>query len=238
MGIVDEDVARVREATDFVVVASQFMQLKRAGRRWLGLCPFHGEKTPSFSVNGEQGLFFSFGCQKGGDAITFVRELEHLDFVGAVEYLAARSGVTLRYTDGDEGQGRKEKQRLTETMEAAVTWYHERLLTAPDAGGARRYLRERGVEGETVRRYRIGWAPDEWDALARALKLSDDVLKDTGLGFLNRRNRQQDFFRGRILFPIFDPQGQPVAFGGRKLPGAEVPSTGTPLRPVFTPIAR
>ena len=223
MGIVDEDVARVREATDFVAVASQFMPLKREGRRWKGLCPFHGEKTPSFSVNGEQGLWYCFGCQKGGDAITFVREMEHLDFAGAVEYLAAKSGVALRYTDGNEGEGRKEKRRLIETVEAAVEWYHQRLLTADDAGPARRYLRDRGLEGETVRRYRIGWAPDDWDALARALKVPDKVLQDTGLGFLNRRNRPQDFFRGRVLFPIFDPQGDPVGFGGRKLPGADGP---------------
>lgn len=223
MGIVDEDVERVRQSTDFVAVASQFIQLKKVGARWTGLCPFHGEKTPSFSVNAEQGLFYCFGCQAKGDAITFVRDIEHLDFVGAVEYLAAKSGISLRYTERNQTESRKRKAQLTEALEAAVAWYHERLLTAADAGAARRYLRDRGFDGAEVRRYRLGWAPDEWDALARALKLPDKVLADSGLGFVNRRNRQQDFFRGRVLFPIFDPQGSPVSFGGRVLPGGEGP---------------
>lgn len=223
MGILDEDVARVREATDFVAVAGQFMQLKRVGRRWSGLCPFHGEKTPSFSVNAEQGLFYCFGCQKKGDVITFVRELEHLDFVSAVEYLAGRAGLTIRYTERGEGEGRKERQKLLDAMREAVDWYHHRLLSGADAGPARRYLRERGLDGEQVRRYQVGWAPDDWDSLARALKLPRKVLEDTGLGFVNARNRTQDFFRGRVLFPIFDPQGEPVAFGGRKLPGTDGP---------------
>ena len=164
-----------------------------------------------------------FGCQVKGDVITFVRELEHLDFPGAVEYLAAKAGITLRYDDADEGRGRKDKQKLTMAMTDAVDWYHQRLLSSPDAGAARRYLRERGLSGDEVKMYRLGWAPDDWDALAKALKLPEAVLKDTGLGFINARGRAQDFFRGRVLFPIFDPQGEPVAFGGRKLPGTEGP---------------
>ncbi len=223
MGIVDEDVARAREAADIVAVVQSFTQLKRVGRRWVGLCPFHGEKTPSFSVNQERGLWYCFGCQAKGDVITFVRDMEHLDFVGAVEWLAARTGITLRYTDRNEGQGRKQRARLIEAMQVALDWYHDRLLTGADAGAARRYLRERGLDGEAVRRYRIGWAPDEWDALIRALKLPDKTIQDAGLGFLNKRNRMQDFFRGRVLFPIFDAQGDPVAFGGRAMPGDDGP---------------
>jgi DNA primase len=223
VGILDEDVVRVREATDFVAIASQFMQLKKVGRSYSGLCPFHGEKTPSFSVDAERGLWYCFGCQKRGDVITFVRELEHLDFVEAVEYLAAKAGITLTYTEAREGESRKEKQKLQAAMRDAVEWYHQRLLTSPDAGTARKYLRERGLSGDEVRAYRIGWAPDDWDALAKALKLPEQVLKDTGLGFVNARNKKQDFFRARVLFPIFDPQGEPVAFGGRKLPDTEGP---------------
>jgi len=223
MGIVDEDVVRAREAADIVAVVQTFTQLKRVGRRWVGLCPFHGEKTPSFSVNQERGLWYCFGCQAKGDVITFVRDMEHLDFVGAVEWLAARTGVTLRYTDRNEGEGRKQRARLIEAMQAALDWYHDRLLTGADAGAARRYLRERGIDGEIARRYRIGWAPDEWDALVRSLKLPDKTVQDAGLGFVNKRNRMQDFFRGRILFPILDAQGDPVAFGARKLPDDEGP---------------
>jgi DNA primase len=221
MPIVDEDVERVRQASDLVDVVSKHVALRKVGRRWTGLCPFHAERTPSFSVNGEDGLYYCFGCQARGDVISFVRQVEQLDFVGAVEWLAARVGITLRYTTSGEGKERARRKRLVEAMAAAVEWYHERLLSAADAAPARGYLRSRGYDGETVRRYKLGWAPDEWDALSRALKLPDDVLRDTGLGFLNRRNRQQDSFRARVLFPIADVQGDQVAFGGRVLPGAE-----------------
>ena len=223
MGIVDEDVARVREASDLVAIASQHLQLKRVGSRWQGLCPFHAEKSPSFSVNGELGLYKCFGCGAGGDVITFVREMEHLDFPGAVEWLAGKAGIQLRYTDRNENEGRKKRKRLLEAMAQAVDWYHERLLSGKDAGEARGYLRSRGFDRPKVEAYRLGWAPDDWDALARSLKLSNDVLRDTGLGFINKRQRQQDLFRGRVLFPIFDAQGDPVAFGGRILPGHDGP---------------
>src|SRR5688572_26721402 len=187
MGIVDEDVVRVRDASDLVAIVEQYTQGKRVGRRWQGLCPFHAEKTPSFSVNPELGLYRCFGCGKSGDVITFVRDQEHLDFVGAVEWLAAKAGITLRYTDRVEGEGRKRRARLIGAMEQAVDWYHQRLLTADDAAKARSYLRSRGLEGDIVRAYRVGWAPEGWDELARALRLPDDVLRDTGLGFMNRR---------------------------------------------------
>lgn len=223
MGIVDDDIVRVREATNLRDVVAQYVQLKRVGRRWVGLCPFHAEKTGSFSVNEENGFFKCFGCGKGGDAITFVREMEHLDFVGAVEWLAAKAGITLRYTEKREDEGRKRRGRLVDAMEKAVEWYHQRLLKGDDAGRARAYVRSRGLDGDIVRRYRIGWAPEGWDSLARALRLPDDVLVDTGLGFLNRRGGQTDAFRGRLLFPIFDVNGDPVAFGGRVLPGGEGP---------------
>jgi DNA primase len=223
MGIVDEDIATVRSSTDIVALVSQYTQLKRSGRRWVGLCPFHTEKTPSFSVNQELGVYRCFGCQASGDAITFIREVEHLDFAGAVESLAARAGVALRYTDRDEGASRKRRARLVDANAAAVEWYHQRLLSAPDAATARRYLRERGLTGDEVRAFRIGWAPEGWDELARALRLPADVLIDAGLAKRNSRNNLMDTFRARILFPIHDPSGDPVAFGGRIMPGATGP---------------
>jgi DNA primase len=233
MAIVDEDVERVRQVSDLVDVVSKHVALRKVGRRWTGLCPFHAERTPSFSVNGEDGLYYCFGCQARGDVISFVRHVEQLDFVGAVEWLAARSGITLHYTTAGEGKERQRRKRLVEAMTLAVDWYHDRLLSAPDAAPARGYLRSRGYDGDVVRHYKLGWAPDEWDALSRALQLPDAVLRDTGLGFLNRRNRQQDSFRARVLFPISDVQGDPVAFGGRVLPGADGPkyknSSDTPI---------
>ncbi|HYF45267.1 MAG TPA: DNA primase [Acidimicrobiales bacterium] len=233
MGILDEDIRRVRDASDIVAIVSEHLQLKRVGSRWTGLCPFHTEKSPSFSVNGEEGLYYCFGCGKSGDTITFVREIEHLDFAAAVERLAGRAGITLRYTTSGESRDRGKKAKLVEAMEAAVAWYHERLLSSPDAAEARKYLRSRGLDGDVVRQYRIGWAPDDWDLLVRNVGVPFDRLVEVNLALLNKRNRRQDVFRNRILFPIFDVQGDPVAFGGRVLPGGDGPkyrnSSETPI---------
>jgi DNA primase len=220
VGILDEDVVRVRTETDVVGVISEHVALRKSGRRYQGLCPFHAEKSPSFSVNAEEGLYHCFGCKASGDVITFVREVEHLDFVEAVERLAARAGIQLRYDKAQDGRDRKRRDVLLDTMAKAVDWYHQRLLSAPDAATARGYLRSRGYDGDVVRQFQLGYAPDDWDALAKALSVPDDVLQDTGLGFVNRRSRQQDGFRGRVMFPIFDTGSKAVAFGGRILPGA------------------
>ncbi len=224
MGIVDEDIVRLREATDIVQVISNYTQLRRVGRRFTGLCPFHTEKSPSFSVNAEEGLYYCFGCQAKGDAITFVREQEQLDFVGAVEWLASKSDVTLHYTDKNEGEERKRRARLHDILGKAVDWYHQRLLTGADAAAARSYLRQRGYDGEVVREYQIGWAPDSWDQLSKALRVSNKDWVESGLGNINNRNGQYDFFRGRVLFPIFDAQDRPMGFGGRILPGSDDPA--------------
>jgi len=128
MGILDEDVARVRDATDLVALASEHLALKRVGKRMVGLCPFHAEKTPSFGINPELNLYFCHGCQASGDAITFVREVEHLDFVDAVERLASRAGITLRYDDKAIAKDRTKKQRLAEAVAGAIAFYHGLLL--------------------------------------------------------------------------------------------------------------
>jgi len=220
----EEDVARTRANTDFVQLASEHIALRRSGTRWVGLCPFHGEKTPSFSINAEQGLYYCFGCGAKGDVITFVRQTEQLDFVEAVEKLAARSGITLHYDDASATREHTQRARLHDVLAKAVEWYHERLLSAPDAAEARRYLRsERGYDGDVVRRYRLGWAPGGWDSMVRALKVPDELLRQAGLAFVNKLDRLNDSFRSRILFPIFDPGGVPVGFGGRILPGADGP---------------
>jgi len=235
VGIVDEDVAKVKAATDFVQIASEHIALRKVGRRWSGLCPFHAEKTPSFSINAEEGLYYCFGCQAKGDVIKFVREVDQLDFVEAVERLASRAGIQLRYDDAAEGKDRSRRKRLIEAMEQAVDWYHQRLLSSPDAAAARGYLRSRGYDGDVVRRFKIGWAPDDWDALSKGLRLPEDILKDTGLGFINRRGRPQDAFRARVMFPIYDTSGHPVAFGGRIMPGADGPKyKNSPETPIYS----
>ncbi|HET9691685.1 MAG TPA: DNA primase [Acidimicrobiales bacterium] len=223
MGIVEEDIARVRAATDLVAVASEHMSLRRVGTRWTGLCPFHTEKSPSFSINAELGVYYCFGCQASGDAITFVRELDQLDFKEAVERLAGRAGISLRYDDEAVGRSQQRRAAIHDTLEAAISWYQARL-NGPDAGAARHYLRaERGYDADVVGTYRIGWAPDGWDGLIKGLGRPVADLLDAGLATRTERGSVVDFFRGRIIFPIFDAGGRPIGAGGRMLPGGRQP---------------
>lgn len=219
----EDDIRRVREQSDIVGIVTQHTQLRKTGGQWMGLCPFHGEKTPSFSVNQEKSVFYCFGCQVQGDVIDFVREIENLDFVGAVEYLATKSNIHLRYTEANESRSRGRRRQLLEIVSQAVDFYHRRLLEGDDARSARSYLRARGYDGDIVRNFSIGWAPDNWDSLARQLSLSTEDLKGAGLGDLNKRGKQYDFFRGRIMFPVFDERGEAVGFGARKLPDGDGP---------------
>ena len=234
MGIVDEDIAKVRASTDFLALAGEHLALRRVGMRWVGLCPFHTEKSPSFSVNAELGMYYCFGCGAKGDVITFVREVEHLDFVEAVESLAARAGIALRYDNESTGRDHQRKSRIHETLEAAIAWYHDRLLSAADASAARGYLRGRGYDGEGVRKYRLGWAPDGWDRLVKSLGLPASALVDAGLATVDESGRYTDFFRARILFPIYEAGGKPVGAGGRLLPGGRGPKyKNTPATAVY-----
>src|SRR3954453_17745467 len=125
MAIADEDIERIRSAVSIVDVIGQHVQLKRTGRNWLGLCPFHGERSPSFNVREETGRYRCFGCGASGDIFTFVQEIEHVDFVSAVEQLAGKAGIELRYTSGGEGRDRQRRKVLVEAMGKAVDWYHE-----------------------------------------------------------------------------------------------------------------
>lgn len=224
MAIVDDDIERVRAALVLSDVVQQYVALRRVGRNWVGLCPFHAEKSGSFNVRDETGRYKCFGCGAGGDVFRFVQDIEHIDFVTAVEQLATKVGIQLTYTSGGEGRDRQRKKGLVEAMAQAVEWYHQRLLTDPAARPARDYLRARGLSGDVARQFRLGWAPDDWDALCKGLALPADVLKETGLGFTNKAGRLQDAFRARVMFPIFTENGDPVAFGGRILPGSTDPA--------------
>ncbi|MFM9226594.1 MAG: DNA primase [Actinomycetota bacterium] len=224
MGIADDDIARVRSATVLSDIVAPHVQLRRTGRSQVGLCPFHGERTPSFNVTDETGRYMCFGCGAKGDVFNFIQQMEHLDFVGAVERLASRAGIELRYTSGGDLGERKRRKELHALVDKAAEWYHERLLEGPDARAARDYLRARGLAGDVARSFRLGWAPEDWDQLCRALDAPSALLTEAGLGFVNKAGRLQDFFRARVLFPIFDDKGAPVAFGGRILPGSTDPA--------------
>jgi len=225
MAIVDEDLERLRASLVLSDVVQQYVALRRVGRNWVGLCPFHAERSGSFNVRDETSRYRCFGCGAAGDVFKFVQEIDHVDFVTAVESLASKAGIQLSYTTGEVGdRTRQKRKQLVDAMAKAVDWYHDRLLNGPDARAARDYLRKRGLAGETARTFKIGWAPDEWDALSRNLGVPAEVLRDTGLGFTNKAGRMQDSFRGRVLFPILTENGDPVAFGGRILPGSTDPA--------------
>jgi DNA primase len=224
MAIVDDDLERLRATLSIADVIQQHVPLKRVGRNWVGLCPFHGERSPSFNVREETGRYRCFGCGAAGDVFTFVQEFEHVDFVTAVEQLAARAGIQLNYTTDGQSRDRARRKRFVEAMNDAVEWYHQRLLTSPDAREARDYLRRRGLAGDVARNFKLGWAPDSWDALCSALGAPSEVLREVGLGFTNKAGRMQDAFRARVMFPIFTENGEPVAFGGRILPGSTDPA--------------
>ena len=215
-------------------LVGQFVNLKRAGENWKGLCPFHAEKTPSFMVHPKKGIFHCFGCGVGGDAFGFLMRQDRLQFPEAVRVLAERAGVALPTERRTEVDGQREA--LFKTMALACEFYQDALWNRPEGEGARRYLDSRGVAPDMARRFALGYAPEGWDHLLGFMKgrgVTEEQLvqvglvlpRQTGSGFYDR-------FRGRLLFPIKDGQGRVVAFGGRAM-GTEDPkylnSPETPL---------
>ena len=220
----DEDVAAVRERTDIVKLVSGYLTLKKAGHdRFVGLCPFHTEKTPSFGVSPSKGLYHCFGCGKGGDAIGFLRDVEHLEFAEAVERLAKDAGVTPRY-EGDTPAERRvasKRQALVRANEAAFELYHQTLLEAKEGEEARGYLETRGIDREVAAEFGIGYAPAYPDFLLRRLvkSLSAELLVEAGLALKDQEGNVRDRFRRRITFPVHDLSGKAVGIGARILPG-------------------
>ena len=210
-------IERVVGAADIVEIVSARTQLRRVGARWTGRCPFHEERTPSFSVNPVEKLFYCFGCGKGGDLITFVRESEGLDFTEAVEWLAERTGIDLEYeeTSPRAEAGRKRRDRLLSLLEAAAAFYSRYLWESAAGEPVRTYLRERGLGEEICRRFRLGLSPGG-DVLVRKARArgftGDEVL---AAGLVNRRGN--DRFDGRLVFPLADGRGRVLGFGARRL---------------------
>ncbi|MEV0407800.1 DNA primase [Actinoallomurus sp. NPDC050550] len=215
----DEDIALVRERSPIDAVVGEYVQLRNAGGGALkGLCPFHDEKSPSFNVS--NGMFYCFGCGEGGDAIGFVQKMEHLSFAEAIERLAAKAGVQLRYNEGGYVPGRQkgERTRLVEAHRAAAEFFAEQLMT-PAAEIGRRFLAERGFGREDAERFGVGYAPNEWEALVRHLRgqgFTDKELVTGGLASQGRRG-PIDRFRGRLIWPIRDLTGDVIGFGARRL---------------------
>ena len=212
----------IRSRVDIVEIVGQFVNLKRAGEHWKGLCPFHSEKTPSFTVNPKRGIFHCFGCGVGGDAFGFLMRQDRLAFPEAVRALAQRSGVELPTQRTPEAEGKLEG--LRRVMALAAQFYTE-ALWGSDGAKARSYVEGRGVDLEVARRFGLGYAPEGWNALLSHMArqgVTDSELVAAGLA-LPRQNAPgfYDRFRGRLLFPIRDLQGRVVAFGGRAMAGEE-----------------
>ena len=239
-----EDIETVKDRTDIVALVSQHLALKKTGHDSMsGLCPFHQEKTASFSVSPAKGVFYCFGCGKGGDAITFLRELESLSYVEAVERLAQLAGVTLRY-EGDSAAERKAAARrnaLFAANEKAAQLYVQMLRDGREAEDARAYVNERGLSAQSLEGFGIGYAPGYPDFLLRRLSkdFGPEVLLEAGLASRGEDGVVRDRFRGRLTFPIQDLQGRYLGFGARILPNdARAGEMAKYLNTAETPIYR
>jgi DNA primase len=226
----------IRAGVDVVDLVGRFVNLRKAGQNYKGLCPFHGEKTPSFMVNPRKGIFHCFGCGVGGDVFGFLMRQDRLSFPEAVRTLARQAGVALPEDRGTR-PGDSGREELYRAMEVAAAFYSERLWSA---GGerARAYLDERGIAREVARRFGLGWAPEGWETLPDALRssgLGDETLLAAGLR-IARENRPgaYDRFRGRLLFPIRDLQGRVVALGGRAFGDEQPKYLNSPETPLYT----
>jgi DNA primase len=235
----DEDIELVRSRSPIAEVVGEYLQLRSAGGGSLkGLCPFHEEKTPSFNVTPARGLWYCFSCTEGGDVIAFVRKIDSLGFTEAVERLAARAGIELRYEQGGHvpGQEQSRRRRLLEAHKAAAAFYSQQLTGAAAAAG-RDFLAERGFTMADAERFGIGYAPDDWEMTTRHLKrlgFTDDELLTGGLAGQGRHGLT-DKFRGRLIWPIRDLSGDVIAFGARKLAADDngPKYLNTPETPIF-----
>ena len=217
--IKDSSVRAAVAAADMVDVVSARTQLRRVGARYTGRCPFHDERTPSFSVNPQEKLYYCFGCGRGGDVISFVRETEQLDFAQAVEWLAERFRVTLEYEEltPQLDEQRRRRERLLRLLEQAAAFY-ERYLWTSDAGApARAYLAERGLGEQVCREYRLGLAPAGGGLVRKARAQGFTQAELLAAGLANRRG--EDYFARRLLFPLADGRGRVLGFGARRLHG-------------------
>lgn len=233
----DHLIDEVRARVDIVDVVSQYTRLERSGRRFRGLCPFHTEKTPSFYVDRETQLYYCFGCQKGGNVFNFLVEMEKAPFYEVVERLAERTGVPIDKSppSPQEARRRKERELCFQVNELACEFF-ERMLYSKEGVGARRYLKGRGLTGQTARQFRLGYAPAGWGTLREYLKgqgIDEEVAIKAGV-LARGRHGVYDVFRNRIIFPIVDPRARVIGFGGRLLSGDGPKYLNSAESPVFT----
>ena len=234
MAIPQAFLEELQARTDIVDVVSGYVALTKRGNRYWGLCPFHSEKTPSFSVLPERQMCYCFGCHKGGGAVNFIMEMESVGFVDAVAILAQRAGLDMPETrDGPDG--RKKRERLFALNKEAARWFHGNL-TGPGAASAADYLRRRGLSRRTVTNFGLGYAPDSWDALIDAMgekEFTKGELLEAGLVVESKKGGIYDRFRNRVMFPIIDVRGNVIGFGGRVLDDSTPKYMNSPDTPVY-----
>ncbi len=237
--IPDDKIQLMREGVDLLELVSRYVQLKRSGANHVGLCPFHSEKTPSFSVNPGRQIFKCFGCGVGGDAFEFLMRIEGLSFPDAARRIAGEMGVDIeerRLTPAEE-QRRQELERLQRVNAIAAEFFHRQLLDDPQAEGCRQYLNRRGYGRTSATEYQLGYAPDRWDGLTQHLQQQGvDLAEARTLGLIRQREKSRgdyDLFRGRLIFPIHDLSGRIVAFGGRILGEGQPKYINSPESPIY-----
>jgi len=217
-----EKLAEIRSRANIVDIISEYVTFKKAGKNYLALCPFHSEKTPSFHVNEEKQIFYCFGCQKGGDVITFLREINNLSFVEAVSQLAHRYGLSLPPPSSYRKEKATDQETFLEINEKAMHFFHHVLMQRPEGEVGRKYLKKRGIDQKIWETFKLGYALETWDGLATFLnksKIPLPLAKRLGLIAPREKGGFFDCFRGRIIFPIFNLNGMIIGFGGRAIEG-------------------
>jgi DNA primase len=223
----------LKRQADIVRVIQDYVQLKKKGTNWMACCPFHKEKTPSFSVSPVKEIFFCFGCHKGGSVFNFVMEMERVSFPEAIKLVAEKSGVPLPVmVDDSRFQARRlESEEVIELNKWALEWWEQQLEASAEGRTARDYLQAREITEETRKTFRLGYAPDSWDALSSYLRqkgAGQDQIDRSGLVAKKEEGHSYDRFRGRLIVPVMDIQGKPIAFGGRTLKNEDAKYINSP----------
>ncbi|KAF0220564.1 MAG: hypothetical protein FD174_1218 [Geobacteraceae bacterium] len=236
--IPDDKVKEVSDRASILEVVADYVSLRKAGANYQGLCPFHGEKTPSFNVNPARGIFHCFGCGVGGNVFSFVMKIEGLSFPEAVKFVAKKVGVTIEERPLSAGEKRRldERESLYRINELAARFYRRVLIEDAAGEPGRRYLERRGVDGATSETYRLGYAPDKWDALTRHLeqqRVPLDMAEKLGVIRRNTGGGYHDLFRNRLIFTISDPHGRPIGFGARVLDDTLPKYINSPESPIY-----
>jgi DNA primase len=236
--LLEEKVSEIRDRANILEVISDYVSLKKAGKNYRGLCPFHSEKTPSFMVNEAKQMFHCFGCGEGGDVFAFLMKVEHYSFPQAIEQLAKRYGISLPSREMTLGQKKEMAKRnlLFQINQIASEYYHHLLTQGRDGEEARRYLVQRGIGREMIEDHRLGYSLDRWDGLVQHLrdkKVSLELAWELGLILPKRSEGWYDVFRGRIIFPIFDLHRRVVGFGGRIIQAGEPKYLNSPESAIY-----